>query len=581
AFGFDFNPVPDRIRVVSDFEQNLRLNPNNGALAGTDTDLEYAVGDPNEGQDPNIVGAAYTNNFAGATVTTLYGIDSNLDILVTQGGPNGIPSPNGGQLFTVGSLGVNTSDLVGFDISAVSARAFAVLSVGGLSQLYTIDLTTGDATLVGNIASGATSIRGLAVVPPPVNLFAVNTGNNILKFNSATPGNILDTTPITGLQPGENVLGIDFRPATGQLFALGSTSRLYTINAATGAATQVGTPGAFTLDGTAFGFDFNPVPDRIRVVSDFEQNLRLNPNDGALAGTDTDLEYALGDPNEGQDPNIVGAAYTNNFAGSMTTTLYDIDSNLDILVRQGGVNVPPGAPSPNGGQLFTIGPLGVDTSDLVGFDIITADSDLPFAALTAPGAGASQLYTINLSTGAATQVGTIGGMGAIRGLSASLIADLAVIKSDSPDPVTKGNDLVYTITVTNNGPDTAAGVSLTDTLPVSVDFVSATPSQGSCSELSGIVTCDLFNLIDDDSLEVVIIVTTTETGDITNTVTVTSNEFDPNTNNTATITTTVRARTGGCAIGGAANIEMAAVNVLIPLTPLFAVGFRMLRRKRK
>src|SRR5205085_9095228 len=135
----------------------------------------------------------------------------------------------------------------------------------------------------------------------------------------------------------------------------GSTSRLYTINTSTGAATQVGTSGAFTLSGTDFGADFNPVVDRLRVVSDTEQNLRLNPNDGTLSATDTPLSYASGDANFSANPNVTGLAYTSNSAAASVTTLYGIDSNLDVLVRQGS---PDGTPtSPNSGQLFTVGSI--------------------------------------------------------------------------------------------------------------------------------------------------------------------------------------------------------------------------------
>src|SRR5262245_50999519 len=86
----------------------------------------------------------------------------------------------------------------------------------------------------------------------------VTTTNVLVTFDSATPGTIATSVAVTGLQGGETLLGIDRRPATGALYALGSTSRLYLINATTGAATQVGSAGAFTVSGTAFGFDFNP-----------------------------------------------------------------------------------------------------------------------------------------------------------------------------------------------------------------------------------------------------------------------------------------------------------------------------------
>lgn len=230
-------------------------------------------------------------------------------------------------------------------------------------------------------------------------LTGVTTTNVLETFDSGAPGTILTSVSVTGLQSGETLLGIDFRPATGTLYGLGSTSRLYTINTTTGAATQVGSAGAFTLSGTAFGFDFNPTVDRIRVISNTGQNLRLNPNDGTLTATDTALAYAAGDPNAGATPRAVGAAYTNNFNGATTTTLYDIDSALDILVTQ----VPP-----NIGTLNTVGALGFDTSDLVGFDI-SGISGIAYASLTAPSGNFSQLFTIDLATGAATLVGTIGG----------------------------------------------------------------------------------------------------------------------------------------------------------------------------
>jgi hypothetical protein len=107
---------------------------------------------------------ADTNNVSGSTVTTLFGIDSNRDVLVMLGGPNGTPSPNGGMLTTIGAgLGFDTSDLVGFDVSGISGVAFASLTppTGGASQLFTINPTNGTATLVGTIGTGLT-LTGLA-----------------------------------------------------------------------------------------------------------------------------------------------------------------------------------------------------------------------------------------------------------------------------------------------------------------------------------------------------------------------------------------------------------------------------------
>jgi hypothetical protein len=139
--------------------------------------------------------------------------------------------------------------------------------------------------------------------------------------------------------------------------------------------------------------------------------LRINPNDGTLTSEDVQLAYAAGDPNFGVDPDIVGSAYTNNFAGALSTVLFGIESNRNLLVIQN---------PPNNGTLNTVGSLGpaVSTSGLVGFDI-SGSTGTAFASLTGTDASSSELYTINLSTGAATLIGTIGGGNTIGGLSAA------------------------------------------------------------------------------------------------------------------------------------------------------------------
>ena len=246
-------------------------------------------------------------------------------------------------------------------------------------------------------------------------VYALTTDNSLVSFSASTPGTIANTVAITGLAQGETIVGIDFRPRNNQLYGVSSANRVYTINISTGAVTAVGA-SAFTpaLSGTAFGVDFNPVPDLIRLTSDAEQNMRLRPDTGAVAGTDMPLAYAMGDANASANPNLVGVGYTNNFDRTTTTTLFGIDSNLDILVRQGSVG---GAPdSPNNGRLNTIGALGVDTTDMVGFDI-AAPNDMAYASLTPQGALTSSFYSINLNTGAATLVGNIGASAIIRDIA--------------------------------------------------------------------------------------------------------------------------------------------------------------------
>lgn len=245
-------------------------------------------------------------------------------------------------------------------------------------------------------------------------VYGLTTRSQLVTFDSANPGALLNARFITGLAPSEEIVNIDLRPATGELFAMGSYSRLYTINPTTGAATLVGTGFSPLLNGIEFGFDFNPTVDRVRVVSDLDDNFRLNPITGGLAATDTNVAYAAGDPNAGANPNVVGSAYTNNVPGATTTTLYNIDSQLDVLVTQ----IPP-----NNGTLNTVGALGVNTSGLVGFDI-SGVSGVAYAALQTPGDFRSGFYTINLATGAATSVGVIG-----IGTDPILIRDITVTRT--------------------------------------------------------------------------------------------------------------------------------------------------------
>jgi len=386
-FGMDFNPTVDRLRVVSNTGQNLRINPVNGAT--------IVDGVLNPGT-PNITASAYANNFNGATTTTLFNIDSTTDQLFIQNPPN-----NGTQVL-VGNLGVNVTETNGFDILSSTNTAYAALTVGGNTGLYMINTATGAATSIGNIGTGATALRGFAAETGTVSsnllVYGLTNTNQLVKFNSARPGTILSTVSITGLAGGENLLGIDFRPATGQLFGLGSTSRLYKINLQSGAATAVGTAGAFTLMGTDFGFDFNPVPDRIRVISNTGQNLRLNPNDGSLTATDTPLNPGT--------PQVTASAYINNFAGTTTTTLYNIDSGNDSLFIQN---------PPNNGTQVLVGALGIDLGSVNGFDVGTNGAALAVVQLT--GDTASKLFSINLQTGAASFVGPIGAAVLLRGMA--------------------------------------------------------------------------------------------------------------------------------------------------------------------
>jgi hypothetical protein len=245
-------------------------------------------------------------------------------------------------------------------------------------------------------------------------LAGIASNGRLVVFSSDDPSDV-EVVQVSGLEDGERLVGLDVRPATGDVYALGSTSRLYVLDVATGEATAVGA-GPFTpaLSGSSFGFDFNPTVDRIRIVSDSGQNLRAHPDTGVIAFTDTSLAYATLDSSFGTTPEVTAAAYTNNDTDPATgTTLYDIDAATGNLVTQ----LPP-----NDGTLNTVGPLDLSIHAVGGFDIAASDGTA-YAAITPERSGPaanrrSVLYTIDLVTGEATKVGKIGGPKLLTSLTA-------------------------------------------------------------------------------------------------------------------------------------------------------------------
>lgn len=208
-------------------------------------------------------------------------------------------------------------------------------------------------------------------------IFGVDENNNLVTFDSGAPGVFTSVTPITGTTA--TFLALDFRDSNGLLYGLSGDYGLFTINTATGMASNIASD--LPLAGTNFGFDFNTVVDAIRVVGNFDDNYVVNPDTGAVSQF-TDVAYGAGDPNFGANAIVSGNGYIHGSASQ-----FAIDTNLDTLVTQAN----------NAGTLGTIGSLGVAvgprTSFDIGFDGVAYAQD------------ASRFYTINLATGAATLVG--------------------------------------------------------------------------------------------------------------------------------------------------------------------------------
>lgn len=233
-------------------------------------------------------------------------------------------------------------------------------------------------------------------------LVGLTSDNEIARFNAGSPGSS-GSTPIIGLSAGERFVGLDLRPSNNMLYGLTQTNRLYTLDHVTGVASFVATLSSpVAVAGQAFGIDFNPVADAagmasLRVVGAAGGNFAVNANTGAVT---TATPVAAG---------YTGVAYSNSFPGStpLSTGLYYINSATDTLSFAGtGFNNP---------TITPVGALGVDVLSANGFDIL--GNGTAFAALNIDsGSLTTGIYSINLSTGAATLVGQYNGT--LTGLTA-------------------------------------------------------------------------------------------------------------------------------------------------------------------
>lgn len=251
-------------------------------------------------------------------------------------------------------------------------------------------------------------------------IHAVTASNRLLSFNAGQPQKILSRRSLTGLRDGDRLLGIDYRVARGQLFGLGRSGQLYRIDATSAVATPVGTPVALP-SGSEFGVDFNPTVDRIRVVSDQGFNLRLHPDTGAVVDGDPNqsdvqfdgrLAYDAGDRLAGQSPRIVSAGYSYNKDNEKITTNYALDGAGGMLVHQGTKEGVAPAVSPNTGRLYSVGALGTGPFAQSSFDISDV-SNAAYAGITE--AARTRWYRIDLASGKASFIGTVGGGEPITG----------------------------------------------------------------------------------------------------------------------------------------------------------------------
>jgi Domain of unknown function (DUF4394) len=225
-------------------------------------------------------------------------------------------------------------------------------------------------------------------------LYATTNQNQLISFNARNPDRIRNIQAISGLASGVTLRGIDFRPATGDLYGVGSDSVVYRVNPRTGIAVAEGPAFAPALSGNSFGVDFNPTVDKIRVVSDAGQNLRLNVDEGTVLSADKDLNPGT--------PQVVAAGYTNSsFTATKpaATQLFVVDAARDQLLLQN---------PPNDGTLTMPKRLGVDVGPQTGLDIAGADNT-GYLATSTPRSRGPNLYRVDVTTGKTRQLGRIGG----------------------------------------------------------------------------------------------------------------------------------------------------------------------------
>jgi hypothetical protein len=229
---------------------------------------------------------------------------------------------------------------------------------------------------------------------------------NILAFDSANPGVVFSSLPVIGLQSGDSLFGLDYRPATLGLYGLAATGsqvghgittlRLYTINQTTGAATLVSPAAGVTVGGASnYYFDFNPYTDQIRVIGSDGENMRLSPGTGTLIATDPTLTNGTSSA-----PFISGIAYTPGNAFANASSLFAVaQPNLDI-VNSDGTLTPVGSL----GNFFLTNFTGLDIAPNASASAGTAytvTNDIKFLF-------PSSVETVNLATGATTGGGQIG-----------------------------------------------------------------------------------------------------------------------------------------------------------------------------
>jgi len=252
-----------------------------------------------------------------------------------------------------------------------------------------------------------------AVGAQAITLVGLTSANELAMIDTSNIAGAT-TTAITGLAAGDRLVGIDLRPKDSKIYGISLSNNIYTIDASSGAASLVAALSAPVINPTlGYGIDFNPMADfgvaaSLRLVSSAGNNYAVNASTGVVGNTASNIGNGFS-----------GVAYSNTSqnpsAAPAATSLYYINSVTDSLSVAGtGFNAP---------ALSFVGNLGIDVLKASGFEVVfDGTTNMGIAALNVDnGSLATGLYSINLSTGAATSLGTYNGT--LSGLTVSPVPE--------------------------------------------------------------------------------------------------------------------------------------------------------------
>jgi hypothetical protein len=236
----------------------------------------------------------------------------------------------------------------------------------------------------------AIAIAGASADGSAATIAALQDGKSIVLIDTDKK-KVMSSVKLAG---GGKLVGIDVRPADGKLYGLTPDGAIVTVDAKNGKWEKKSQISEKLPAGAVISVDFNPAADRLRVLTSTGTSLRINVDDGKTI-VDGSLKYADADANKGKTPRVTAGAYSNSFAGTKETNLYDLDTLNWVYARQ--------AP-PNDGILNSLGKVVVRAP--IAFDILSDGKGGNQGWLLSNGT----LYTLDIATGVTTATGKVMGL---------------------------------------------------------------------------------------------------------------------------------------------------------------------------